>query len=82
MSAIDPQMLDRARHARDTLAQQLLSHPDVSLIDIGRDPEGASSHTLVVRVHVRRPLDREALGIPEEIEGIPVRILRGNYQLE
>jgi len=69
-----------ARQARDRLAAQVISHPNVSMIDIGRDPEGAST-TPVLRVHIRSAgaaLPR----IPHEVDHIPVRILRGDYQLE
>lgn len=83
MAGTDPQMLEKARRARDVVARQLLSHPDVSLIDIGYDPESTGSpRRLAVRVHVRRMLDLEALEIPSEIDGIPVCIMAGDYHLE
>jgi hypothetical protein len=69
-----------ARQARDQLAAQLLSHPDVSLIDIGLDPQGLSD-TPVLRVHIRQN-DAPAPNIPSEISGIPVRAVRGDYTLQ
>ena len=83
MTGIDPQTLEKALRARDQLAELLLAHPDISLIDLGYDPEeSGSARQLAVRVHTRRPVDREALGIPLEIDSIPVRILTGDYHFE
>ncbi len=70
----------RARRARDKLAAQVLSHPNVSLIDIGKDDTGVSD-TPVLRVHVRQG-DVPSLKVPEEVDGIPVRVIRGDYRLE
>ncbi|MDZ7288914.1 MAG: hypothetical protein ONB44_04000 [candidate division KSB1 bacterium] len=67
----------KARRVRDQLFAQLRDHPDVSLIDIGMDPEGTSS-TPVVRVHLRRG-DASRLNLPREIDGIPVRVIHGDY---
>jgi hypothetical protein len=81
----DPELWNRARRVRDKLADQYLGHPDVSLVGIGRalDSEStAPTERIVVRVHVRRSLTREALGLPEEIDGIPVCMVAGDYKLE
>lgn len=83
MTGLDPQLLEQARRARDVIADQLLAHPDVSLIDIGYDPESTSSPPgLAVRVFVRQPVSLQALGIPTEVDGIPVRVLAGEFHLE
>jgi hypothetical protein len=70
----------KARQAHALLAARYLDYPDVSLIDIGLDPLGTSD-TPVLRVHVRRagatPPD-----LPGDVDGIPVRLVRGNYQLQ
>lgn len=73
----------RAELARDKLAEQFLSHPLVSLIDIDFEPgsEEQSAH-VVLRVHLRQPATRQALVIPEEIDGIPIRVDFGDYQPE
>lgn len=75
-----------ARRARDKLVDQFLDHPDVSLIDIGYDPDaegGGHAEHIVLRVHVRRPLTREEVGLPAQIDGIPVRVMVvGDYRLE
>ena len=73
----------RAEQARDKLAEQFLSHPNVSLIDIVYEPgsETQSAH-VALRVHLRQPGAREALVIPEEIDGIPILVAFGDYQPE
>jgi hypothetical protein len=70
----------RARQARDWLAAQILAHPAVSLIDIGIDPQGLSA-TPVLRVHIRAsgPATPQ---IPNEIDGIAVRVIHGDYRLQ
>lgn len=68
----------RARQARDQLAARYLSHPDVSLIDIGDDPQGLSALP-VLRIHLRRG-DGSDLLLPTEITSIPVRVIRGDYR--
>jgi hypothetical protein len=70
----------RARHARDQLAAQVISHPSVSMIDIGLDPQGTNS-TPVLRVHIRQG-DASTLNIPSDVDGIPVRIIYGDYKLQ
>jgi len=70
----------RARQARDQLAAQLLTHPAVSLIDIGLDPEGRCD-TPVLRVHIRASAPA-APHVPNEIDGIPVRAIYGDYTIE
>ena len=70
----------KARQARDQLAGQLLSHPSVSLIDIGLDPQGMSD-TPVLRVHIRQD-DTLAPNIPQDISGIAVRVIHGDYTLQ
>jgi hypothetical protein len=68
----------RARQARDQLAQQLLQHPDVSLIDIGLDPQDASEMP-VLRVHVRGTTVAGPT-VPDNVDGIPVRVILGDYK--
>ena len=67
-----------ARQARDKLAAQVLFHPNVSMVDIGEDPDGVIS-TPVLRVHVRS-IDMSGLNIPKDVDGIPVRVIRGDYR--
>ena len=71
---------ERARRGRDQLAARYLGHPDVTLIDIGLDPQRRSSMP-VLRVHVRRA-DTSLPTAMEDIEGIPVRVIYGNYELQ
>ncbi len=84
MPSEETELWARARQARDKLARQFLSHPQVSLIDIGYEPESetSSGHVVVLRIHLRQPDAAHALGIPEEIDGIPVRATLGDYQTE
>ena len=72
MDANQAEFLERARRARDWLAEQYLTQPGVSLIDIGYDPQDPSgTPRLVLRVHLKRSVSAQALGIPAEIDGIP-----------
>jgi len=80
MNVPDEEWWARARQARDTLVEQVLRHPDVSIVDIGEDPDGVSS-TPVLRVHVRQG-DVSGLQVPDEVDSIPVRVIRGDYRLE
>jgi hypothetical protein len=70
--------LSHARRARDELAARILGDPSVSMVDIGRED---ADWALVLRVHVRS--GSESLPeIPPEVDGIPVRVVRGDYELE
>jgi hypothetical protein len=83
MTSIDPALMQKVQRTRDGLVNQLQSRPEVSLIDIGRAPDSSpDAGLLAIRVHVRQPATFESLGIPSEVDGIPVRILMGGYQLE
>lgn len=86
MVQLDAKFWERARRARDRLAQQFLDHPDVRLIDIGRDPAAPESDNglkrPVLRIHVRQPLSREKLGLPAELDGISICVLVADYRLE
>ena len=70
----------QATTARAELASQFLHHADVALIDVGSEPvPGSVDRRLVVRVHWRGgtpPL------VPEQIDGVPVRLVHADYQLE
>ncbi len=70
----------KARQARNQLAAQVLDHPNVSLVDVGEERAGARL-TLVLRVHLRQ---ESASGpeIPNDVNGIPVRVLYGDYRPE
>jgi len=70
----------RARQARDQLAAQILTHPAISLIDIGLDPQGVYD-TPVLRVHTRQSASA-APPILDQINGIPVRVIHGDYSLQ
>jgi hypothetical protein len=76
----DSEFWTKARRARDQLAGQFLSHPEVRLIDLSYDVEkGKPAKQLVLRVHIRQQTDQQALGLPEEVDGFPVRVMVGDY---
>lgn len=75
----------RARKVRDKLADQLLGHPEVSLIDIGYDTDPGLVDPykhIVIRVHVKRPAAKVSVEVPAEIDGIPVQVIIAGYKLE
>ena len=78
MAPRDSDSWAQARQARDKLAAQIQFHPNVSMVDIGVDPDGVIS-TPVLRVHVRS-IDVSGLDIPNDVDGIPVRVIRGDYR--
>jgi len=84
MSQEDSEFWTKARGARDKLVDQFLDHPDVSLIDIGYPMEGGkiTKKELVLRVHVRRSSAKVELGLPREIDDIPVHVVVADYGLE
>jgi hypothetical protein len=71
---VSEQAWNDARLARDRLVGQLLSDPNVSMVDIGQE-----DGELVLRVHVQSESRTE---IPAAVDGIPVRVVRGDYEPE
>ncbi|NWG19944.1 MAG: hypothetical protein HXY39_06405 [Chloroflexi bacterium] len=70
---------ERARRARDQLIARFGTHPSVTLIDIGLfNPPRA--RIAGVRIHVRD--NPQELDVPETIDGIPVRVVSGDFQLQ
>ena len=75
---------EKLRRAQEELVRRYTHHPDVSLIDIGYPPsESGVTEEIVLRIHLR---DRwfaanpdERTHFPEEIDGIPVVLMRGDY---
>lgn len=87
MSEADSEFLTKARCARDKLADQFLTHPEVSLIDIGYAPEhGSQKGEIVLRIHVReswlRANPQSRIPFPTQIDSIPVVVMHGDYQLQ
>lgn len=83
----DTEFWTQARRARDTLEDQFLDHPDVTLIGIGLSPDrDATTEQIVLRIHVRaRWLNtdpEERVAFPAEVDGIPVVVLPGEYRLD
>jgi hypothetical protein len=69
----------RARAARDRLEASIMHDANVRMISIGLDPE-QQSDLPVLLVHVRD--SGAAPVVPTEMDGIPVRVIYGDYQLE
>lgn len=79
--------LTRAQQAQEKLVNQFIQHPDVSLIDIGYAPESKQTEEdVVLRIHVRdrwmQANPKERTKFPSEIDGLPVVVIPGDYQLQ
>lgn len=70
----------RARRARAQLETLALSDPAVQMVSIGIDPERRGQAPALI-VHVRHGATAPA-GLPDEIDGMPVRVIYADYQLE
>lgn len=80
MSPREPEFWAKALQALDQLAHQFLDHPEVTLIDLGKEGEkDKPTEALVLRVHVRQPVNKQRLGLPDEVNGLPVRVVVGDY---
>jgi hypothetical protein len=79
---IQPDNFQRVREALDKLVERYIHHPGVSLIDMGFDPDPAGGEQVVLRVHVRGSNTEDALDLPQEVDGIPVRRVSGDYRPE
>jgi hypothetical protein len=80
--------MKKAQQARDKLVARYLDHPDVTLIDIGLAPatEAEKRQGIALRIHVRQrwmssPPD-ERVAFPDEIDGVRVVVLAGDYKPE
>jgi hypothetical protein len=75
-----------ARQAQDELVRQFLGNPDVTLIDIGHvGEENNTSEQIALRIHVReswfKAKPEERIAFPDQVSGIPVVVIRGEYQV-
>ena len=87
MSQRDSEFWTKARRARDKLIDRFIHHPDVSGIDIGYAPErGKETKEIVLRIHVRerwmKAKPEERVAFPEQVDGIPVVVVLGEYRLD
>lgn len=85
MPQTDNQSWELARRAAGKIEEKFLFHPLVSLIDVGTDPSPATAAHAgrpVVRVHLRKPVSRQIMNLPDDVDGIPVRIIIADYKLE
>ncbi len=82
MKTSSDEFMDRAIRAKDKLAAQLMGDPTINLIDIGYDLQSPENpQPVVLRVHTRSPV-RAASTIPDEIDGIPVKLVIADYKEE
>jgi hypothetical protein len=87
MSQNSREFRSRVRRARDRLEDQFLDHPDVKLIDIGYPPEqDEGTEEIALRIHVRehwmKAKPGQRLAFPKDMDGIPVIVMLGDYQLD
>ena len=83
----DSESRAKLERARDKLVAEHIYHPDVTFIDIGYPlADDRETKELVLRIHVRsrwmksNPDQRGSF--PEEVDGIPVIVMSGDYRLE
>ncbi len=85
MEKFDNETLIKAKLALNKLTDLVTDHPDVSLIDIGLDSAGGEQ-PVVLRVHVRKNWIiadvKNQIQIPDDIDGIPVKIITADYSLQ
>ncbi len=84
---IDSESRAKFERARDTLVANYIFHPDVTLIDIGYPlADDRETKELVLRIHVRsrwmKSNPDQRVNFPEEVDGIPVIVMSGDYRLE
>ena len=85
----DSEIMQKARQARDRLVAKYINDPDVVLIDIGFPPNAVTdtqNYEIVIRIHVRenwfKSKPEKRIKFPEEIDGIRVFVIPGDYHLE
>lgn len=84
MAQPSPELLARARNAQEKLLNQLINHPDVTLIDIGYAEDTSTPDQITLRIHVRDHwFQRKPAGgvtLPATVDGFPIVVLRGDYR--
>jgi len=86
MRNVSQKMLKRARTAKTNLKQILKHHPDVMGMGIGyRERNGKLNNRCCIRVHVRKKFLAHLMPpqrrLPEEIDGIPIDVIEGEYYI-
>jgi len=84
---IDWESRAKLERARDKLVAEHIYDPDVTLIDIGYPlTDDTETKELVLRIHVRsqwmKSSPEQRTAFPEEVDGIPVIVMSGDYELE
>ena len=77
----------KIHRAQKNLEDQFLNDLDLSLIDIDYSPKHyTKTDEIMLRIHVRKhwmeamPEERDAF--PDQLDGIPVIVIPGDYQLD
>lgn len=85
----NPEIMQRARRARDMLADRFINHPAVTLIGIGLSPTTETTtgtSGIVLKIHVRPDWAESQPDLhtvfPAEIDGFPVLVIPGEYHLD
>jgi hypothetical protein len=77
----DLSLKKQAQQSLKKLFERFGDHPQIELIDLGYDPQQqTSSRRVVLRVHVRQPLTKLALGLPDDMDGIPIVLITAKYK--
>jgi hypothetical protein len=75
---------ETARKAQNKLVQQYLIHPDVTMIDIGYLDAADNTEQIALRIHVRGQWfdspPEQRITFPDQVDGIPVAVVRGEYR--
>lgn len=87
MENFSPEFLKKATRARDQLIEQYMHDPDVTMIDVGYDPEKEkTAENAVLRIHVRQrwmnASSDKRTAFPKEVDGIRVIVLPGEFRLD
>lgn len=86
MSKQNREAWTKARSVQEKLAEQFLSHPDVTMIDIGQtSAEEQTPGQPAVRIHVKadwfKAKPEERVAFPKEVDGVPVVVIQGEYRV-
>lgn len=82
-----PEFWEKIRRAQKKIEDQFLNHLDVSLIDISYAPNPQTKmEEIILRIHVRErwmeAMPEERVAFPDQVDGIPVIVIPGDYRLE
>lgn len=84
---MDKDLLERAELVKKKLLKQLKNQANVKLIDIGMEfSPDTKQQVVVIRIHLSDPGKimnfKAEVKLSPQIDGIPIRIISGEYRLE